>query len=132
MSGSYRSGNTDNWQLQYSFQVILTLAIIESPATYLPTDSKSRRKPVAVLGIDTPGAYVTSSLSGTKKHLRSIAGRFAPWRGWNAHMAYSILVMTMRNFLADVMGNLTEGWYRPLSGLASLLVLGQFAMICTQ
>ncbi|KAL0640628.1 hypothetical protein Q9L58_000297 [Maublancomyces gigas] len=114
--------------LQYTFQVILTLAVVESPAIPVPVDSK---KPVAVLGMNTPPKYVTSTLSGSIKHIQDSAGWFAAWRGWNIHVVYLVALALMRSFLGDVLGSISEGISRPIAGVVSLLVLGQVAMVST-
>lgn len=120
-------------------KAILTLAAVESPpAIYLPLGAEDllnerNRKPAAVLGITTQGAYVTGSIRGTVKHLRTQAGALALWRGWNANMFYVLAVAALRTILTGVFGSfLPMAIARPVAGVLGFVALTRFAMTCTQ
>lgn len=112
----------------------MTLAIVESPpAISLSLDPKRSRKLVAVLGIDTPQTYVTSSLCGALKHLRASAGAFAPWRGWSAHVMFVVVFAMIKGLMGSLLKSyISEEVTRPLTGVVCLILLTRFAMTCTQ
>ncbi|PWW72463.1 hypothetical protein C7212DRAFT_366662 [Tuber magnatum] len=117
----------------YTARILITLTAIEDPtAAYLPL-GQSDHKAAAVLGIDTEARhYITSSLFGTLRHLRSEGGFFAPWRGFNAHFFYLFAHHSIDVISQNLLGQVFPGFpARIISGLATSLVFGRFAMVCT-
>lgn len=113
---------------------MITLTSVEDPpAVYLPL-GRNDHKAAAVLGIDIEErSYITSSLFGTLRHLRSEGGFFALWRGFNAHIFYLIASLFINVGIQIVLEPIFPGILARIIGrLISSLALARFAMVCTQ
>ncbi|KAI5844367.1 hypothetical protein DFP73DRAFT_51074 [Morchella snyderi] len=92
------------FQLLYTFKVLVTLASIETPpAISLPLDTDNR-KAADILGISDRQQYVTSSIRGTLKHLRTQAGVLSAWRGFGASFVYYLATASVANILHGFLG----------------------------
>lgn len=113
---------------------MITLTSVEDPpAVYLPL-GRNDHKAAAVLGIDIEErSYITSSLFGTLRHLRSEGGFFALWRGFNAHIFYLIASLFINAACQIMLERIFPGFLTRIIGrLIGSLALGRFAMVCTQ
>jgi len=120
--------------MRYTAGILITLTSVEDPpAVYLPL-GRNDQKAAVVLGIDIEERnYITSSLSGTLRHLRSVGGFLALWRGFNAHLFYFIASLFITGFCRAVFKRIFPAFLtRIISNLISSLVLARFAMVCTQ
>jgi len=119
--------------IHYTAGILITLTSVEDPpAVYLPL-GQNDHKAAAVLGIDIEERkYITSSLFGTLRHLRSEGGFFALWRGLNAHMFYLIASLFINGACQVVFGRIFPGFLtRVIGSLIASLALARFAMVCT-
>ncbi|KAF8421485.1 hypothetical protein EV426DRAFT_201754 [Tirmania nivea] len=123
--------------LQYTFKLLLTLTVVEEPpAVYLPLDEDAEAlnanpKP-HLTRAEGDRVFITSSIRGTLRHLRREAGMWSPWRGigpnslfalanvFTRGVAISILEIFMPLRLAAIIG-----------GIASMVALSRFALVCT-
>jgi len=115
---------------------LITLTSVEDPpAVYLPL-GRNDHKAAAVLGINVEErSYITSSLFGTLRHLRSEGGFFALWRGFNAHLFFLIASIFINGVCQSVFkrtGMFPAFLTRIISSLISHLALARLAMVCTQ
>lgn len=116
-------------QLLYIFKVLVTLASIETPpAISLPLNTDNR-KASDVLGINERQQYVTSSIRGTIKHLRTQAGFFSAWRGLGASLAYHFATGSVAGILRGFLGTSLPATL--VIGVLSILFFARFSLAVT-
>lgn len=114
----------------YIFKVLVTLASIETPpAISLPLNTDNR-KASDVLGINERQQYVTSSIRGTIKHLRTQAGFFSAWRGLGASLAYHFATGSVAGILRGFLGTSLPATL--VIGVLSILFFARFSLAVTQ
>jgi hypothetical protein len=119
--------------IRHTAGLLTILTSIESPpAAYLPL-GQNDHKAVAVPRINVEERhYITSSLFGTLRHLRSEGGFFALWRGFNANFFHLIARLFVNRICQIALGGVLPGILaRIISSIISSLALGRFAMVCT-
>ncbi|KAI5803287.1 hypothetical protein DFH27DRAFT_652461 [Peziza echinospora] len=125
--------------VQYPINLLLTLAIVESPpAVYLPLESEDAETTIG--SAPTPHLtrqgderiFVTSSIRRTLKHLKQQGGFFAPWRGIVPSIFFAIANSFARGFFVSILAILFPVRLASiLGGVASIVALSRFALVVT-
>jgi len=109
--------------------VVATLAMIETPSSAItvsaPEDSADDEAKEYLLETGRDISLVaqkpfTSSLRDTLRHLKSQAGRFAPWRGFPVFILYNITFCIIGNILMAVLPKILY----PISYLIAYAITG--------
>lgn len=120
--------------VQYTFKLLLVLTTVEDPpAVYLPinqdTESRNANPEPRQEG---DRVFITSSIRGTLRHLRREAGFWSPWRGFAPNLIFSftyafiqvLVVSILKAFMPLRLATI-------LGGIASMVFLSKFSMVCT-
>jgi hypothetical protein len=100
--------------------VVASLAMIESPSTTAIVEKKlpayTDEEPLIPAEADIDVEFsiisrkpITASLCTTMRHLRSVGGFFARWRGLGINMVYSLAYALVSSILSGILGPLIFG-----------------------
>jgi hypothetical protein len=125
--------------IQYPINLILTLAVVESPpAVYLPLERDDAETTIG--SPQTPHLtrqgderiFITSSIRGTIKHLKQQGGFFAPWRGIVPTLFFAVANSIVRGIFVGILGVIFPVRLASiLGGVASIVALSRFALVVT-
>lgn len=123
--------------LQYTFKLLLTLTVVEEPpAVYLPLSDENEAlnatpKPHLV-SQDGDRVFITSSIRGVLRHLRREAGFWSPWRGLGPNIVFALANGFVRGIFISILELLMPlRLATVIGGIASMVVLSRFALVCT-
>jgi len=122
--------------MKYTVSLLITLTSVEEPApVYLPAEAEDSpdtqtQKPSA--DEYPPKRYITSSIRGTLRHLRSEAGFFSAWRGFSAHAALTAATIILREVVIGLFdGGVPEPVARIIGSVVISVFLARLSMVCT-
>lgn len=124
--------------LQYTFKLLLTLTVVEEPpAVYLPLSGDAEAlnatpKPHLTPRPQGDRVFITSSIRGTLRHLRREAGIWSPWRGLGPHIVFALANIFTRGVIISILEIfMSLRLAAVIGGIASMVALSRFALVCT-
>lgn len=115
---------------QYTFKLLLTLTVVEEPPSlYLPLNEDEQPH---LVSNDNERVFITSSIRGTLRHLRREGGFWSPWRGLGPNIIFAMANGFIRGILIAILSVvLPMRLATVLGGIASMVALSRFALVCT-